>query len=195
MTEFFKKIEGFDISKAMSTVKVIDPLQQTYNQMQERNNESMRIVVENNKNKEVEKLKEKEEELRRYNELMEELRNSKSSTIVNNIGDHATGVQIQQGTQNSTQTFSFNQEFNYEKASEVLNGIKEYFDEPKFYSTFNDKADEIKQIVNQTSELVERKENPTIIKKSLDMLYGLAIGVSGSLIASGIAAVVKGLLS
>ena len=49
----------------------------------------------------------------------------------------------------------------------------------------------VKQIVNETIEAIQRKDEPTLIKKSLKVLKDLTIGIGGSLIATGI----SGLLS
>lgn len=186
MTDFLKKIEGFDISKAMSTVRNIDPLQQTYNQIQERNNELTRSIVENN-------IRKAEEVERRHKELVEASKNSNPNVTINIIGDNANG-QIQQGLTN-TQTVSITQEFNYERVSEVLEAIKGQFDNPSFNSDLGDDAEEIKQIVTETLELVKRKEDPTVIKYLLGKAYTLADKVTISMIATGIVGLIKGLLT
>ena len=50
----------------------------------------------------------------------------------------------------------------------------------------SEKSVEVKQIIDDTLRMVETKEEPTKIKKMLNTLKDLTIGVSGSLIASGI---------
>lgn len=90
---------------------------------------------------------------------------------------------------------SISQEFNYKEALNTLNEIKDFFDTPQFKSTFDKKSDEVKQIVYKTIEMIENKEKPSLIKRSLNGLKELVIGVSGSLIASGILALLANLPS
>lgn len=80
------------------------------------------------------------------------------------------------------------QTFNYDKALEVLKEIKEYIDFPQFQATFGENSDNVKAIIEETIEAVENRSDEGIIKKSLRTLRELAIGTSGSLIASGIIA-------
>lgn len=128
------------------------------------------------------------EELRRHNELVSELKNAAENGATIVIGDNANGIQIQQHTTDSSQTITNTQVFNYEKVLNVLKEIKGYFDIPQFATTFADNSDVVKQIVEETFNAVERKEEPALITKSLNLLKELAIGAGSSLIASGILA-------
>lgn len=78
------------------------------------------------------------------------------------------------------------QTFDYEKTLKVLEEIKECLQYPKFEKTFGSQSQVIQQIVYQTIDAVEKKEEPKLIMKSLKELKDLAIGISGSLIATGI---------
>ena len=93
----------------------------------------------------------------------------KQSYNTNNFYGDVTGVQIQQGTVNSSQTQTITQDFDYGAISDIIENIKKY--DGMFDAEFGDK-----------------RENPSKIKKLLTELRNLAIGVTGSLIASGIAA-------
>ena len=53
---------------------------------------------------------------------------------------------------------------------------------------FGDKASELREKIVSLEELIEKRDNPSKIKLLLTELKNLAIGVTGSLIASGIAA-------
>jgi len=44
----------------------------------------------------------------------------------------------------------------------------------------------VKKIVNEAIEAIQRRDEPTLIQKSLKILKDLTIGTGGSLIASGI---------
>lgn len=57
-----------------------------------------------------------------------------------------------------------------------------------FGAEFGDKASNLREMIAGLEELIEKRENPSKIKMLLTELKNLAIGVTGSLIASGIAA-------
>lgn len=61
MVDFFKKIkglEGIDTSKVMSSIKIIDPVQQVSDRVQEDHKERMRIFEQSKRKKEHEENKE-----------------------------------------------------------------------------------------------------------------------------------------
>lgn len=109
--------------------------------------------------------------------------------VINNtlsIQGSISGSQIQQGTMNSTQTMEVVNTFDYAKVLDVLSKIKRSTQNEDFDIDFGEKSVEVKQIIDDTLNMVETKEEPTKIKKMLSTLKDLAVGVSGSLIASGI---------
>lgn len=109
--------------------------------------------------------------------------------VVNNtlsIQGSVSGSQIQQGTMNSTQTMEIVNSFDYAEVLDALNKIKRSTQNEDFDMDFGEKSVEIKQIIDNTLSMIETKEEPTKIKKMLSTLKDLAVGVSGSLIASGI---------
>lgn len=128
------------------------------------------------------------EELRRHNELVEALKEAgeKGATIV--IGDNANGIQIQQNSTGANQTMNNVQCLDYEQVKAVLNEIKEYFDFPKFAETFGDNTENMKTIVEATLEAVNSNEDEGLIKKSLHIIRDITCNAAGSLIASGILA-------
>lgn len=128
------------------------------------------------------------EELRRHNELVSALQKAgeKGATIV--IGDNANGIQIQQNSTGATQKMTNSQGLDYEKTLFVLNEIRSFFEFPQFKETYGDNTDNIKTVVETTIKSVENREDEGVIKKSLHLLRELTVGVAGSLIASGILA-------
>lgn len=178
----FKDIDlskfSLDLTK---TMQYVNPLQDHMTRMQREQEETIRSIQKAREEKEA-------EELRRHNELVAALKEAgeKGATIV--IGDNANGIQIQQNSDGSTQEMTNSQTFNYDKAHEVLKEIKEYIDFPQFQATFGENSDNVKAIIEETIEAVENRSDEGIIKKSLRTLRELAIGTSGSLIASGIIA-------
>lgn len=178
----FKDIDlskfSLDLTKTMQHV---NPIQDHMARMQREQEQTIRSIQKAKEEKEA-------EELRRHNELVAALKEAgeKGATIV--IGDNANGIQIQQNSDGATQEMTNSQAFNYDKALEVLKEIREYVDFPQFQTTFKENSENVKTIIEDTIKAVESKEDVGIVKKSLRILKDLAVGASGSLIASGIIA-------
>ena len=184
----FKDIDlskfSLDLTK---TVQHVNPIQDHMARMQREQEQTIRSIQKAKEEKEA-------EELRRHNELVAALKEAgeKGATIV--IGDNANGIQIQQNSDGAMQEMTNSQTFNYDKALEVLKEIKEYIDFPQFQTTFKENSENVKAIIEDTIKAVENKEDVGIVKKSLRILKDLAVGASGSLIASGIIALLGTLL-
>ena len=103
-----------------------------------------------------------------------------------NISGNVTSSQLQQGAANSTQKMIVESNFDYENALKVLNKINDSLIEEELQEDFGDKADEIKTLLEKSIEMVKNKEEPTKIINIFTIIKDLAIGVSGSLIASAI---------
>ena len=178
----FKDIDlskfSLDLTKTMQHV---NPIQDHMARMQREQEQTIRSIQKAKEEKEA-------EELRRHNELVAALKEAgeKGATIV--IGDNANGIQIQQNSDGATQEMTNSQTINYDKALEVLKEIREYVDFPQFQTTFKENSENVKTIIEDTIKAVESKEDVGIVKKSLRILKDLAVGASGSLIASGIIA-------
>lgn len=178
----FKDIDlskfSLDLTKTMQHV---NPIQDHMARMQREQEQTIRSIQKAREEKEAEKL-------RRHNEIVAALKEAgeKGATIV--IGDNANGIQIQQNSDGAMQEMTNSQTFNYDKALEVLKEIKEYIDFPQFQTTFKENSENVKAIIEDTIKAVENKEDVGIVKKSLRILKDLAVGASGSLIASGIIA-------
>lgn len=103
-----------------------------------------------------------------------------------NISGSVTGSQIQQGTINSTQGMINDNEFPYEKIADILKQIEHYSASEFFDEEFRDKAEEVREIVNEVIKATEKKEEPSKIKRALEKIKGLASGVGSGIIANGI---------
>lgn len=169
---------SLDLTK---TMQYVHPVQDQMARMQREREQTIRSIQKAKEEKEA-------EELRRHNELVAALKEAgeKGATIV--IGDNANGIQIQQNSDGAMQEMTNSQTFNYDKALEVLKEIKEYVDFPQFQATFKENSENVKAVIEDTIKAVENKEDVGIVKKSLRILKDLAVGASGSLIASGIIA-------
>ena len=178
----FKDIDlskfSLDLTK---TMQYVNPVQDQMARIQREQEQTIRSIHKAREEKEA-------EELRRHNEIVAALKEAgeKGATIV--IGDNANGIQIQQNSDGAMQEMTNSQTFNYDKALEVLKEIKEYIDFPQFQTTFKENSENVKAIIEDTIKAVENKEDVGIVKKSLRILKDLAVGASGSLIASGIIA-------
>lgn len=174
-------MSDIDFSKIKLTQPSFDYINDMISSIQRSQEESLRAVQKAREAKEA-------EELRRHNELVAALKEAgeKGATIV--IGDNANGIQIQQNSAGAQQKMDNKQTFNYEKASEVLKEISTYFEFPQFQQTFGDNTENVKSIIQNTLDALDKKEDEGLIKKSLKVLKDLAIGAGGSLIGSGILA-------
>lgn len=126
----------------------------------------------------------------RGEKIMEERKRIVNNT--NNFYGEATGIQIQQGTNNSLQEQTITQEFNYAKVKEVLEQIKKY--DSMFDEEYGEKAPELRNMIEEMEVLLQKRENPSKIKMVLTEIKNLSIGIAGSLIASGILATIAPVL-
>ncbi len=135
--------------------------------------------------------REKEKEAqRKHDEILEAIRNSSSNI---NIGGNATGIQIQQNSSNSSQNMTIQTGFDYEQIAKALKDIQSYTELPQFNSAYGENAYHVKALIDETLSAVQEKQEPGLIKKSLQLLKDLTIGAGGSLIASGILALLGSL--
>ena len=123
----------------------------------------------------IEYFKEKEIQMRE---------NQRITNNTNNFYGEVTGVQIQQGTVNSSQSQSVNQGFDYAEVAEIIEKIKKY--DSFLDDEYGENSLEIRNKIDEIEYLVQKKENPSRIKTLLSDIKNLSIGVTGSLIASGI---------
>ena len=120
-----------------------------------------------------------------FNEKEIQMReNQRITNNTNNFYGEVTGVQIQQGTVNSSQSQSVNQGFDYAEVAEIIEKIKKY--DSFLDDEYGENALEIRNKIDEIEYLVQKKENPSRIKTLLSDIKNLSIGVTGSLIASGI---------
>lgn len=176
----FKDLGNIKFNKEiLNKVQPVDTMNGAINRFKRHQEDTLRVLQES-------KIAEEQEKLRRHNDLVSAINNAAENGATIVIGDNANGIQIQQNSDNSQQSMTNSQTFNYEKTLDILNEIKEYFDFPQFEKTFKDNSDLIKRLVEETAEATQKREDPSLIKKSLKLLKDLAIGAGGSLIATGI---------
>ena len=116
--------------------------------------------------------------------MEKDLSNQEQDSYSVNIQCNINGVQIQQGTTNSSQFQNVNQVFDYEKVAEILNEIDKYV--PMFADIYGHDCEKAENALNEAKEAVVARENPSKIKKALSILKDVSLRVSSSLIATGI---------
>ena len=116
--------------------------------------------------------------------MEKDLSNQEKDSYSVNIQGNINGVQIQQGTTNSSQFQNVNQVFDYEKVAEILNEIDKYV--PMFADIYGHDCEKAENALNEAKEAVVARENPSKIKKALSILKDVSLRVSSSLIATGI---------
>lgn len=112
---------------------------------------------------------------------------------ISNIGDNATGIQVQQGNINSTQLSNENN-INYIQTLDVLHKIDELLESNKPKENCNDNSEEVRKIVLETIQMTEKREKPSKIKKALINIKQLATGITENIIAAQIIELVMQLL-
>ncbi len=116
--------------------------------------------------------------------MEKDLSNQEQDSYSVNIQGNINGVQIQQGTTNSSQFQNVNQVFDYEKVAEILNEIDKYV--PMFADIYGHDCEKAENALNEAKEAVVAKEKTSKIKKALSILKDVSLRVSSSLIATGI---------
>lgn len=129
-----------------------------------------------------------------YLQDKEEAMNKEKETnnFTNNFYGDVSDVQIQQGTTNSIQTKNVNSGLDYELVGKIIDQIKKY--DAMIDEEFGDNAAEFREKIDEISFLVEKQDKPVRIKNLLSDIKNLAIGVGGSLIASGIVNLLQGII-
>lgn len=129
-----------------------------------------------------------------YLQDKEEAMNKEKETnnFTNNFYGDVSDIQIQQGTTNSIQTKNINNGLDYELVGNIIDQIKRY--DAMIDEEFGNNAAEFREKVNEISVLVKKQEKPDRIKNLLSDIKNLAIGVGGSLIASGIVNLLQGMI-
>lgn len=111
---------------------------------------------------------------------------------INVSGGSISNLQIQQGSVNSSQEIAPSQNFDYKAVSDFLNQMRKY---PMFTDELGENAAKFEQLVTEAETAVKNKEAPSKIKAVLETMKDLMVGITGSLIASGISTQIPILLS
>ena len=102
------------------------------------------------------------------------------------INEKASSCQIQQCNRNIIQTIKIGNEFSHDKVLDVLLSIQKLSISDEFAKDFGINTEEIKSIIVDTIEMVERKDAPIKIKMGLEKIKGFTERMTGSIVAKGI---------
>ena len=116
--------------------------------------------------------------------MEEDLSNSKSGSYSIRINGNVKDVQIQQGTDNSSQIYNVNSEFDYDKAIKILDEISKYI--PMFADTYGENCKIAENALNEAVECVSERKNPSKLRNALSILKDVSLRASSSLIATGV---------
>lgn len=106
-----------------------------------------------------------------------------------NFHGNLSETQVQVGTINSTQTTINGEQFPYEEILKILKEIEKHKEE--LAADFGKSETEFCNILSEAINETESRQNPSKIKRVLKLLKELAVGISGSLIASGVVAMLE----
>lgn len=121
--------------------------------------------------------------------MEKDMSNSKSGGYSISINGNVKSVQIQQGTDNSTQIYNANTEFDYDKAIKFLNEISKYI--PMFSDTYGENCKKAENALNEALECVSERKNPSKLRNALSILKDVSLRASSSLIATGVLELLK----
>lgn len=111
----------------------------------------------------------------------------KESNIINNTNNFwgdTTSIQIQQGTTSYLQNQNVTESFDYEKLVRVISSIRQY--DTLLENEYRENVKQVRDILSEIEKLAAQKRESRKIKVLLNDLKNLSIGISGSIIASGI---------
>lgn len=115
-------------------------------------------------------------------------KNPNVTNNTNNFYSEVHGVQIQQGTSNSSQSQAVLHELSYEKIEEIINKIKKY--DSQLDEEYGCNAIDLRNKLNEIENLLQEKGNQNIIKSLLLDIKNLSMNIAGSVIANGIATLI-----
>lgn len=107
----------------------------------------------------------------------------------NNFYGNVKDIQIQQGTTNSSQNQYVTETFDYEKVIGLISSIRQY--DTFLDNEYKENATVVKDKLLEIEELATQKRDSGKIKTLLADLKSLSLGISESVIASGIVSLIS----
>lgn len=112
---------------------------------------------------------------------------SRHTTI--NVYGNISNSQIQVGSVNSNSIVNNNESFPYEEVLKIVTEIRKY--EEKLIQDLGEKGERFTEVLDEITKEVDAQGNPSKIKKTLGVLKEFVVGVSGSLVASEVLALLQ----
>lgn len=110
--------------------------------------------------------------------------------INNNFLGNVNGLQMQQGNQKAVQKLGQDQ-IDYDLIKNIVEEIRK--SDNQLNHVYGDYAEQVRELLSKVEDLAEKKKEPDKIKAALQTLKDLSVGISGSLIASGIVELISNL--
>lgn len=107
-----------------------------------------------------------------------------TKNINNNFYAPVNNIGLQQGDNNTMN--NYNEGLDYSKLQSALSEIVK--NKSSFDSAFGSEAENISNKLDQLVELVEKKENPGLVKNLINDIRGIAVAAGGNLVAAGVLA-------
>ena len=108
-----------------------------------------------------------------------------TKNINNNFYAPVNNIGLQQGDNNTMNNYN-NENIDYDKLQSALNEIVK--NKNSSDAAFGSDAESIAQKLDQLVELVDKKENPGLVKTLVNDVRGIAVAAGGNLVAAGILA-------
>ncbi|MCL2427383.1 MAG: hypothetical protein FWD05_13740 [Oscillospiraceae bacterium] len=120
---------------------------------------------------------------RTYDEREIEYERRQANNTANNFYGDASNIQIQQNTNNSSQTMNISDSVDYEKALEIFNNVLANLDS---FNLPNEDIERLEKTVSEAKSVAEKKTDAGLVGKSLLVIKDIMLKASGSLTAQGI---------
>ena len=120
---------------------------------------------------------------RTYDEGEIEYERRQANSTANNFYGGASNIQIQQNTNNSSQTMNVTDSVDYGKALEIFNNVLTNLDS---FNLSNEDREQLKKVVSEAKSKAEKNTDTSFVKKSLSIVKDIMLKATGSLTAQGI---------
>lgn len=156
----------------------------------EKNKESWQKIIKYISNDMGIEILDEAEGTKKKSRIREKTEMKTQTEITNNFYGDINGGQIQQGNEYATQNQSVGQDvFDYGKVQKIIEEISKHGSQLE--DIYGQDVTKVQAILSEITPMVEQKRNSQKIKKALLTLKEISEGVVGSLIASGIVALIS----
>ena len=129
----------------------------------------------------------------KINSKKENSQTQEPSAITNNFFGQVGNLQLQQGNSNNMKQGQnvVEEKFDYDQIKQIIDLINQ--EDNQLDVIYGDNVIQVRELVSEITSLTEQQKEPQKIKKALLTLKDLSVGITGSLIASGIVNMISSL--